>query len=496
MLIIFETALETGNYPKSWKCGNIVPVHKKEEKNLVKNYRPISLLPIFGKVFEKILYNNLFSYLKENDLIVKNQSGFLPGDSCISQLLSITDDIYKAFDGNPSLEARGVFLDMSKAFDKVWHEGLLHKLKCYGVEGKMYELLKNFLNDRKQRVVLNGQTSSWENVNSGVPQGSVLGPLLFLIYINDLPDGLQQSNAKLFADDTCLFSIVSNLNETSETMNADLNRIKEWAFQWKMSFNPDPNKQAAEVIFSHKLKPPTHPPISFNNCQVASVLSHKHLGMILDSKLNFDLHLTEKITKANKVIGLIRRLYKDLFRKSLLTIYKSNVRPHLDYGDIIYDRPNNDSFVKKLESVQYNAALAITGAIRGTSKDRICQELGLESLSDRRWYRRLCLFWKIVNGKSPIYLKERIPNIQFSHNTERKKLFSKMRYNNGYYGNTFFPFCVNQWNNLNHGIRTSESISVFKDTVRSLSMFFLISIFSTKYLFSYNNIIIIRKPIH
>ena len=146
----------------------------------------------------------------------------------------------------PSLEARGVFLDMSKAFDKVWHEGLLHKLKCYGVEGKMYELLKIFLSDRKQRVVLNGQTSSWENVNSGVPQGSVLGPLLFLIYINDLPDGLQ-SNAKLFADDTCLFSIVSNLNETSETMNADLNRIKEWAFQWKMSFNPDPKDPGKRV---------------------------------------------------------------------------------------------------------------------------------------------------------------------------------------------------------------------------------------------------------
>ena len=116
--------------------------------------------------------------------------------------------------------------------------------------------------------------------------------------------------------------------------------------------------------------------------------------MILDSKLNFDLHLAEKITKANKVIGLFRRLYKELSRNSSLTIYKSNVRPHLDYGDIIYDRPNIDSFVKKLESVQYNAALAITGAIRGTSRDRIYQELGLESLSDRRWYRRLCLFWE------------------------------------------------------------------------------------------------------
>ena len=120
LLIIFETALETGNYQKSWKCGNIVPIHKKVEKNLVKNYRPVSLLPIFGNVFEKILYNNIFSYLKENDLIVKIKSGFLPVDSCISQLLTV--DIYKAFDGNPYLEARGVFLDISKAFDKVWHD--------------------------------------------------------------------------------------------------------------------------------------------------------------------------------------------------------------------------------------------------------------------------------------------------------------------------------------------------------------------------------------
>ena len=213
LLIIFETALDTGIYPKSWKCGNIVSVRKKEEKNLVKNCRPICLLPIFGKVFENILYNNLLNCKKSTRLS--------PGDSCISQLLSITDDIYKAFDANPSLEARGVFLDMIKAFDKVWHEGLLHKLKCYGVDGKIYELIKEFHTDRKQRVVLNGQTSSWQNVNSGVPQGSVLGLLLF---VNDLPDGLQ-SNVKLFADDTCRFSIVS----TSEAMNADLNRIKEWA---------------------------------------------------------------------------------------------------------------------------------------------------------------------------------------------------------------------------------------------------------------------------
>ena len=142
-----------------------------------------------------------------NKFLSENQSGFRSGDSCTSQLIAITHEIYKAFDGNPSLETRGVFLDMSKAFDKVWHDGLLYKLKCLGVKGSFYNILNNYLQNRKQKVVLNGQSSSWLDINAGVPQGSVLGPLLFLIYINDLPENLV-SVSKLFADDTSIFSTV------------------------------------------------------------------------------------------------------------------------------------------------------------------------------------------------------------------------------------------------------------------------------------------------
>ena len=194
---------------------------------------------------------NCFNFLLENNLISPNQSGFKPGDSCINQLLSITHEIYNSFD--EGLEVRSVFLDISKAFDKVWHKGLLFKLSQNGISGNLLDLLSSFLSDRKQRVLLNGQTSEWRNVTAGVPQGSILGPLLFLIYINDLSGDLS-SKAKLFADDTSLFSVTHDITTSANELNNDLKKISDWAFQWKMSFNPDPSKQAQEVIFSTKLK--------------------------------------------------------------------------------------------------------------------------------------------------------------------------------------------------------------------------------------------------
>ena len=207
LMIIFRNCLNDGIFPMSWKKANITPIHKKGDKYIISNYRPISVLPICGKLFEKIIFLDLYNFLSSNEILNINQSGFRSGDSCTNQLSLITHEILKAFDSNPTLEVRGVFLDISKAFDKVWHEGLVWKLKSNGIHGKALRILQNFLNDRYQRVVLNGQSSNWEKVNAGVPQGSILGPLLFLLYINDISNDLE-CNVKLFADDTCLFSIV------------------------------------------------------------------------------------------------------------------------------------------------------------------------------------------------------------------------------------------------------------------------------------------------
>ena len=338
----------------------------------------------------------MFKFFKENNLISPKHSGFKPGDSCINQLISITHEIYESLDAG--LEVRSVFLDISKAFDKVWHEGVFFKLSQNGTSGNLLKLLTDFLKNRKQRATLNGQASFWTEVNAGVAQGSILGALLFLIYINDLPDGLS-SNIKLFADDTSLFSVVYDIHSSASDLNKDLKTINEWAFQWKMSFNPDLNKQAQEVSFTRKSKNMRHLPLIFNKSKLFQRTTQKHLGLILDNKL-----ITAMGAKVSRTIALLRKLQHVLPRQALITIYKSFIRPYLDYGDILYDKASNESFHQKIESVQYNACLAITGAVRGSSREKNYQELAMESLQHRRWYRKLCYFYKIYNTKSPDYL--------------------------------------------------------------------------------------------
>ena len=220
-----------------------------------------------------------------------------------------------------------------------------------------------------------------------------------MIYINDLPDGLN-SIAKLFTDDTSLFSIVQDLNELAKYLNFDLSVISQWAYQSKMLFNPDPKKPAHELIFStKKTYEEIHPSVSNNNIEVSRTDSQKHLGLVLDKKLNFKKHVKDKLNKACFGVGKIKRLRHILRRDSLVTIYESFISPHLDYGDIIYDQPNNDSFSDKKEQLQDKACLAITGAIQRSSREYLNNELGLESLSSRRWSRKLCAIYKLLSAQ-------------------------------------------------------------------------------------------------
>ena len=189
------------------------------------------MLPICGKILEKIVFDQVYAFLDITNLLSKNQSGFRPGDSTIYQLLSITSTIYDAFENYD--ETRAVFLDISKAFDKVWHEGIIFKLKCNGISGNLLSFFDNYLLNRYQRVGLNDNESNWMSLKAGVPQGSVLGPLLFLVYINDLTDNIS-SDIRLFADDSSLFTCVKGVSQTHVKLLKDLQTITCWAYQWEM----------------------------------------------------------------------------------------------------------------------------------------------------------------------------------------------------------------------------------------------------------------------
>ena len=278
-----------------------------------------------------------------------------------------------------------------------------------------------------------------------------------------MPNDLN-SNAKLFVGDTSLFSVVHNITDSANLLNSFLSKTDEWALQWKMSFNPDPTKQAQEIIFSRKTSQRNHPGLMFNNSIVNVTTIHKHLGMIFDSKLSFDEHLKSVLKKISKTVALLRKFQGILPRTSLITIYKLFARPRLDYGDIIYDQKFNESFHQRIESIQYNAAIAITGAIRGTSSEKLYQELGLESLRSRRWLRRLCLFYKIYKNKSPSYLHNLIPGrVKFySARSSQIDNISKLKTRSNFFRNSFFPSSITEWNKLDHDIRNSDSLNIFK----------------------------------
>ena len=452
-----------GEFPDSWKYANVQPIHKKENRQIISNYRPISLLPICGKILEKIVIDQVYTFLNVNNLLSKNQSGFRPGDSTIYQLLSITSTIYQNFENYD--ETRAVFLDISKAFDKVWHEGIIFKLKCNGISGSLLNFFQSYLSNRHQRVVLNGQESNWMRIKAGVPQGSVLGPLLFLAYINDLTDNIL-SDMRLFADDSSLFTCVKGINQSHDKLNKDLETITSWAYQRKMVFNPDITKQAIEDIFSCKDKKPDHPELTFNGIPIARKTFTKHLGVYLDSRLNFSKHIKEKVAIAMKGISFLKMLSKYVNRNVLSLSYKMYIRPHLDYGDVIYHNQRAD-LMDLVERVQYKAALIVSGCWQGTSRSKLYEELGWESLSNRRWLRRLIVFYKIKNGLAPSYLSDFIPQRNEINMVLRNRSNIIPFTRTQRYENSFFPYTIKAWKNLDNEAKSKPSVESFKRYVNS-----------------------------
>ena len=231
-----------------------------------------------------------------------------------------------------------------------------------------------------------------------------------------------------------------------------------------MSFNPDPTKVAQEVLFSGKKSKVIHPSLIFNGKDVSRSESHKH-GLVFDPKLNFDIHLKGEFSIINNGIALLRKSRHSIPRKPLLPIYKTFLRPHLDYCDLIYDKSHNETFTDTVESFQYNVALAIAGAIKGTPKEKLYNELGLEYLKDRRWMPRLCLFHKIYNLKSPKYLYNLIPSVNRFYDTRINTNVPSFECRTEYFKNSFFSNVITEWNKLDINIRSMTPYTAFKNAL-------------------------------
>ena len=456
-------SLSLGQYPSAWKLANVIPLFKNDNPQHKVNYRPVSLLASFSKICERVVFFHLYNFLMETGFLYKFQSGFRPGDSTINQLIFLVHKIYEALEDGK--EVRAVFLDISKAFDKVWHAGLLRKLEAFGVQSPLLQWFESYLCNRKQRVVIEGQCSDWRTITSGVPQGSVLGPLLFLIYINDITDDLA-SLPLIYADDTTLLEIVDDPVVSAGRLNSDLHKISVWADKWLVTMNP---VKSRNVIFSLKRNKQVHPPLFLSSNIVKDVESHTHLGLTLQSSMSWRKHIVRVFEKASKRLNMLKFVRFKVDCSILTSLYKSLIIPLMEYGDVIW---NNcyDCDSALLDGVQYEAARLVTGAIKGTSSARLYKELAWESLSNRRKLHLLCQFYKIVKNLAPYYLSEMLPKLSSERTNYRlrsRENFTQFSCRTSRFQKSFFPSAITGWNSLDIDVRNSVSLPTFKAKLRS-----------------------------
>lgn len=457
---LFNKSLALGKVPLIWKKAHVTPVYKKGDSNIVSNYRPISLLSIIGKILERIVFKHLYNFCKDNKLLTWRNSGFKPLDSAMNQLIYMTDIIYKALEQGSDVCT--VYMDISKAFDKVWHTGLIHKLEQNGIVGSLLEWFKDYIRDRQQRVVINGQASDWVNIGAGVPQGSILGPLLFLIYINDIVLDIK-SDIYLFADDTSLLKIIRHPQQSILELNADLETLSTWAGQWAVTFNAT---KTVYTIISRKIVPIQYDPIVLNGIELNRVDEHCHLGCIINKHMSWESHIRSKIKKAAPRINLLKRSALKFPRSCKVNIYKTFIRPVLEYGGVLYD--NCPEYLSKLlEKSQKNAAIICSGAYQSTSYTKLLTELGWATLKQRRQYYKLTVMYKIINSHVPHYLRESLSFAsETTYNLRDQRPLHVPFGRTVSYIKSFFPSSIRWWNNTSISIRSSPSLSIFKKTLK------------------------------
>ena len=437
--------------PQDWREADVVPLFKKGSKKKSENYRPVSLTCIVGKILESILKDVIFIHLNKHGLIKDSQHGFTSGRSCLTNLLDFFEAVTKYLDEGSDVDL--IYLDFCKAFDKVPHKRLLIKLEALGIDNKISGWIASWLANRRQRVVVEGEYSGWDRVISGVPQGSVLGPVLFIIYINDIDDGIL-SKINKFADDCKLGRKVTN-QEDIEILRQDLEKLSEWADRWQMKFNVE------KCAVLHMGKSEINRNYEINHTQLKTHKVEKDLGILVDGNMKFSEHCNSVVNSANATLGMIKRSISCKSNNMIVRLYKALVRPKLEYCVQAW-RPFLKKDIEKLETVQRRATRMIDGLGTLSYSERL-KRTGLTTLEERRDRGDLIEVFKIVRGFSRVDSKyffnfcniRRTRGHSYKMNKDRSRLDIRKFF--------FSQRVVNKWNSLPVDVVEALSVNSFKN---------------------------------
>ena len=450
---VFNMSLQEGIVPLEWKEANIIPLFKKGSRNKSVNYRPVSLTSVICKLLETIIRDHMMDFLVKHKLINPSQHGFLKARSCLTNLLCFFEEITKWVDEGSPVDV--IYLDFQKAFDKVPHQRLILKLKSHGMGNSIINWIEQWLKDRRQRVVVDGEVSSWKPVLSGVPQGSVLGPILFLIYINDLEEGVT-GNILKFADDTKLFRKVKEIGD-KQKLQDDIDKLVKWSEKWQMLFN------FGKCKCLHTGSGNTGVNYEMGGTILSKTVKEKDLGVTMNANMKVSEQCRIAASKGNQVLGMIRRniTYKE--KSLIMPLYKAIVRPHLEYCIQAWN-PYLRKDVDMLEKIQRRATKLIPGLRDLTYEERL-NECGLTTLETRRLRGDQIEVFKILNGyeniDSNIFFEIKESKITRGHNYTLGKKQSRLDVRKY----SFSQRTINVWNNLSTDCVQASSVNMFKNKI-------------------------------
>ena len=430
LTLIINQSIATGIFPENMKIAKVIPLFKKGDIYFFNNYRPISLLPSFSKIFERVMFNQLNEYFKSNLLYYIHQYGFRELHSTELASLELIDRILNLMDkGEIPIT---IYMDLSKAFDTLNHEILIHKLRHYGVTGMALNLIKNYLTDRKQFVELGETKSTLTNINTGVPQGSILGPLLFIIYINDLAAASTIFDPIMYADDTTLVGSLQAFQRSDITQNLTLNinnelcKIIKWMKLNKLSLNEQKTKF---MIFHNPQKKVAAPEIEINNTKIECVNNFNFLGIIIDKHLTWNNHIDKIVSKLSKITGIMNKLKEYIPSNILQTIYNSLVLPHLNYGILLWGHK-----CTRVAQLQKRCIRIVNQSSFLAHTDPIFKNLKLLKVNDIFQHKQLKFYYNFINNQLPEYFRNfqiKTSSEIHNYNTRNRNYLFKERTNLG-----------------------------------------------------------------